>query len=343
MFKRRTLFIVGAGASAEVEMPVGSQLAKTIGAKCDIRFERGFHPTGIGDHALFGQFRGARSNISGVQTAAWLIRDGIQLSSSIDDFLDLHRDNSEVILFGKSTIVKSILEAEQNSLLYFDRARETTIDFDKIAETWFVKFMKILARGQTLGNVAQILDNVSFIIFNYDRCLEYFLLHALQRLYGLDQSRAEEICNGLRVIHPYGVVGKLPSSGHPGVPFGASSANCVALAPGIRTYTEQIADANEISFIHEEVGLAESIVFVGFAYHDQNMLLLTPKQPLEHKPVYGTAYGMSDDDTAVVKRQLASMFIQPMFVDTNSIAIKNDLTGAQLFDYFAKSLAGNSR
>jgi hypothetical protein len=212
MFKRRTLFIVGAGASAEAEMPVGSQLAKTIGAKCDIRFERGFDPIGTGDHALFGQFRGVRSNISGLQTAAWLIRDGIQLSSSIDDFLDLHRENTEVMLFGKSTIVKSILEAEQNSLLYFDRARETTIDFDKIAETWFfVKFMKILARGQTLGNVAQIFDNVSFIIFNYDRCLEYFLLHALQRLYGLDQSKAEEICNSLRVIHPYGAYGVVES------------------------------------------------------------------------------------------------------------------------------------
>jgi hypothetical protein len=44
-----------------------------------------------------------------------------------------------------------------------------------------------------------------------------------------------------------------------------------------------------------------------------------------------------------LKKQLGGMFIQPMFVDANSIAIKNDLTGAQLFDYFAKSLAGNSR
>jgi len=33
MFKRRTLFVVGAGASAEVKLPVGAQLAKNIGHK----------------------------------------------------------------------------------------------------------------------------------------------------------------------------------------------------------------------------------------------------------------------------------------------------------------------
>jgi hypothetical protein len=41
MFKRRTLFVLGAGASAEVDFPLGSQLAKAIGNKLDIRFEGG--------------------------------------------------------------------------------------------------------------------------------------------------------------------------------------------------------------------------------------------------------------------------------------------------------------
>jgi hypothetical protein len=343
MFGRRTLFVLGAGTSAEVEMPVGAALAKTIRRKCDIRFERGFQPVGDGDFALFDQFGHDRTReINEYQSAAWLIRDGIQLSSSIDDFLDLHRDNAAVNFLGKAMIVKSILEAEQRSTLYFNRANgEQTIDFDKNAQTWFVKFMKILTRGQSLKDVAKVFDNVSFIVFNYDRCLEYFLVHALRGVYGIDERIAQEICNEIRVIHPYGSVGPLPAPGIRGVPFGASSSNCVALAPEIKTYTEQITDADDLTTIHTEVLSAQSIVFLGFAYHDQNMQMLTPSQALDYKPVYGTAYGMSEDDTAVVKGQIVQMFKSPGILFADSVKIKNDLTSAGLFDYFAKSLTSN--
>jgi hypothetical protein len=108
MFDRRTLFVLGAGASAEVEMPVGTELAETIRRKCDIRFERAFHPVGDGDFELFDQLGQTHSReITEYQKAAWLIRDGIQLSSSIDDFLDLHRDNAGVNHLGKAMIVRS--------------------------------------------------------------------------------------------------------------------------------------------------------------------------------------------------------------------------------------------
>ena len=50
MFNRQTLFIVGAGASAEVGMPVGGQLATSIAEKLDIRFD-GSEPIGVGDRS----------------------------------------------------------------------------------------------------------------------------------------------------------------------------------------------------------------------------------------------------------------------------------------------------
>ena len=278
MFKRRTLFVLGAGASAEVKLPVGAQLAKNISSKLDVRFERGFNPIGSGDFELYEQFKLAyREESKEYQVAAWLIRDGIQLSSSIDDFLDLHRGNAKVNLYGKAAVVKSILEAERDSLLYCNRVKgETTINFDRIADTWLVKFMKILAQGLSRENVAQIFDNVSFIIFNYDRCIEHFLVHALQQLYGLDEKTAQKICSDLHIVHPYGSVGGLPAPGEPGVPFGTTDTrNCLALARGIKTYTEQITYAGDLSAIHAEVLSAQSIVFLGFAYHDQNMLCLS--------------------------------------------------------------------
>jgi hypothetical protein len=120
MFKKKTVFIVGAGASAEFDLPVGNALAKRISAKMDIRFEHGFKPTGVGDLELFEQITSQRQKYANeFQNSAWLIRDGILLSRSIDDFLDLHRNDPRVKLYGKAAIVQSILEAERGSKLYF--------------------------------------------------------------------------------------------------------------------------------------------------------------------------------------------------------------------------------
>ena len=41
MFNSKTTIVVGAGASAELGMPVGSELKKTIATKLDIRFSDG--------------------------------------------------------------------------------------------------------------------------------------------------------------------------------------------------------------------------------------------------------------------------------------------------------------
>lgn len=41
MFKSRTLFVIGAGASKEVGMPIGTDLTKLIAKSLDIRFRNG--------------------------------------------------------------------------------------------------------------------------------------------------------------------------------------------------------------------------------------------------------------------------------------------------------------
>jgi hypothetical protein len=55
MFKRRTLFILGAGASYEACLPTGVSLAKIIREKMDVRFGEGNKRIGGGDYDLFGQ------------------------------------------------------------------------------------------------------------------------------------------------------------------------------------------------------------------------------------------------------------------------------------------------
>jgi len=55
--------------------------------------------------------------------AAQRIKDGLIQSISIDNFIDIHQVNESVVFCGKLAIIKTILDAEKNSPLYFDRSR----------------------------------------------------------------------------------------------------------------------------------------------------------------------------------------------------------------------------
>ena len=312
----------------------------------DIRFADGVNNVGSGDMDLFAHIRhGFRHEANEYLRAGWIIRDGIRLSHSIDDFLDLHSQDARLNLVGKTAIVKSVLEAERNSKLFYQRQGED-VDLALLQNTWFVKFMQMLGRGTSRENVRTIFDSVTFIVFNYDRCLEQFLLHALQRLYSIPDVDASQILSAVRIIHPYGVVGELQTrTAYEGTSFGSGAdlrADYVGLSKKIRTYTEQMTDQKLLTRIHEEVTKAECIVFLGFAYHTQNMRLLWPPKGMPHKFVFGTAYGMSDADTEVVSHQIAGRFTPNMTskMREDIIKIESKLTCAGLFDHFALSLPG---
>jgi hypothetical protein len=335
MFKRRTVFVLGAGASAEAGLPVGTNLAADIRKKMDIRFEFGFQPGGTGDFDLFSNVTHGRQNeADDFQNAAWRIRDGLALAPSIDDFLDLHRANRHINFYGKAAIVKSVLEAERASKLYFSPL-EDTFNPDKCADTWFVKFMYMLGRGIPKEDIREIFNNISFIVFNYDRCLEHFLLNALQRLYGIENTDAQAIVDCLTVIHPYGVVDR-------NTPFGFGRANYAELAAGIKTYTEQVGATEVVTQLATEIERAECIVFLGFAYHSQNVQILKPARAMPQKEIYGTAFKMSDADVEVVSNQIGNFFDPVPNTTRRDILIKleNKLKSADLFDYYARSLSG---
>lgn len=339
MFKRRTLFILGAGASHEAKLPIGSTLAHEISNKLDIRFEDGYRPVGSGDRGLYEQlYRGRREEAPLIQQACWLIRDGIHLANSIDDFLDLHHDNAELVTVGKATIVKCILEAEKASSLFYDhRQPRASIDFPKLHDTWFNKFMKMAGRGVRLGKAETVFDNLSFIVFNYDRCLEHFLLNALQRLYGMGERDAAPIAASVKIVHPYGSLAPLLTDTSPsGVRFGHKERDDYpSLATNIKTYTEQQTEGEELDQIRREIENAECIVFLGFGFLDQNMRLLTPAEKMQRKPVFATTFGMSDDDTALVVNQIKNMFTSTR---PEQIRVTNKCRCSDLFDNYSRSL-----
>src|SRR5262249_2530631 len=122
MFNRKTVFVLGAGASKEFDMPIGEELAQRIRVGMDVRWATNGQPiVGAGDHILCEKVR-ERVRLEKIAPVAWKIRDGVMFSSSIDEFLDLHKGDEATKLLGKAAIVRYILEAEGRSLLFREGA-----------------------------------------------------------------------------------------------------------------------------------------------------------------------------------------------------------------------------
>jgi hypothetical protein len=316
-------------------MPVGTGLARAIHKKLNI--DAKFRTPSGEDMAFIGELRRAYEPQGRDWFAASrLIHNGILLTHSIDEFLEIHQDNDLVKGIGKAAIAKCILEAERSSTLFYKpQPHRTGLEVLKLENTWHVRFMRRLAQDER--NVRQIFDNVSFIVFNYDRCLEYFLLHALQYVFGISEQDACSILDDLTIIHPFGAIGSLTN-----IPFGApdtlNDLKFIPISHLIQTYTEAAA-GSKYKEIQVEVACAQCFVFLGFAFHPEAMRLLMPATPLPNlQPVFATALGMSDEDTGIVQHQIGSMFQGgPGGVWAR---LRNDLTCAQLFDSYARSIAG---
>lgn len=242
--------------------------------------------------------------------AARAIRDAMPLAISIDNFLDAHQGDEGTKLCGKLAIVKSVLDAETNSLLYHPDP-EGSFDMSLLGGTWYLRLAQLITEDVRASQIEQAVKNISIITFNYDRCIEHFLRQAFITYYRLPPSDAESLVSQIPILHPYGQVGLLEwQEPNGGVPFGeAQAANLLAISKQIRTFTEQIEDEAELAALRQLMDDAKAIVFLGFAYHRQNMRVLSPvvAHPAQRKTVLGTTLGLSSSDVGVISGEVGTM------------------------------------
>jgi hypothetical protein len=345
MFKRRTLFIVGAGASQEAGFPVGTELARRIGEAVTMTQRNEHSPAHFTDRPLWDEIvhslgQDPQRRILKYRGAGGIISSGIRLANSIDDFLNIHSKNEYVTQLGKAAIVRTILQAEKESTLRVDPTNiYNKMDFSRIEQTWFVKLIRVLGPGGSPEAVEAVFKNISFIVFNYDRCIEHFLENALSALYAIERNVAAEIVKKITIIHPYGTIGELDK-----LPFGGDGYNtpaALSLAKRIKTYTERFEEGDELERIRHAMHNADCIVFLGYSYLEQNMALLKPEDLMDAKTVLGTAYKMSSNDRDVVADDMLKMFGEPQKANMRNsrrIILDTDATCSHLFDSYARTL-----
>jgi hypothetical protein len=321
MLDRPTVFVIGAGAGHGLKMPLGDRLSEIIADKVNIHKD-GTNLLSGNNEILEIVERLARTKKIGLTefiSAGRMIASGVRHSRSIDNYVHTHRDKPMVGCVAKVAIVHTILKAERDSALWINPSKHPYEfqDEPSVRQSWMYDFFTLL-QDQIIEseNLDQIFDNLSIINFNYDRCIEHFLLRALLDLFPTkgEGILTELINEKLTIIHPYGIIGKLPwQTRQDAVPFGAEQRrhDIAQLSTQIRTYHEQITDNEELRKIRTLIADAERIIFLGFHFHKQNMELLTAQdRAIDAKgpaSVFASQVNRSTSDMEIIEQRIQAM------------------------------------
>jgi hypothetical protein len=301
MFKKNTVFILGAGASWHYGYPTGEDLVRGVKAKADEILQTyeqeddtgspaGNNPVRRPNHfrdKSFGEFpETVRSIRSRLIQANPLV---------IDDFLGRNKGIADI---GKLLIAMVLFECEKKQ--------------DRSKGDW----VRYIVQQLTVGcdQPEDLLANqVTFITFNYDLSLELRLHQALKSYqYFAEAGFSDRFYTKERFLHVYGQLYEFDSS-HPGAPKGPYNNMIFPFADEIDRAYDSAQNIHTIS--HDEKSAAPEIVkaiaeaeylyFLGYGFDHRNSNLLGLGQCSENikrQYVYFTNKGNSNKVNKSVER-----------------------------------------
>lgn len=283
MHTEPTVIVLGAGASRGFGLPLGSGLRQTIAEDLNIMFDDWGQNLESGSYQIVDALRllarqqdGRNGDINPYRVAALQISNSMRLSSSIDEYIERHKDDSRKVHCAKLAISKAILEAERRSSIFVD-PRQQNDPFERAAESWLAYMLRDVTRGLSKANLPEAFSNLTIINFNYDRCVEHFCHHWFQAVYDLTEGESAEICQALQIYHPYGSLGPLRYQQQSNyVPYGVdiSATRLIEMSARIRTYSEALEETAHPSYVASALAQTRRMVFLGFGFHSQNVRLL---------------------------------------------------------------------
>ncbi|WP_293368945.1 hypothetical protein [Nevskia sp.] len=351
MSSEPTVFIVGAGASCELNFPIGEKLGSQISEMSRIRWDslnRTESPANQEFFRLAGFALSGRDkylgDTSGVTAKLRKLSEGVHLTYSIDNYLALHSLDETLVELGKIAIAYQIADFERGSPLQVFPLNGIHKPRVLPVATWYGRLFKAITSQCKFEDIADRFRNVCIICFNYDRNIQRFFLLAIQGLYGVNEEKALEALKSLPIWHPYGSLGALPGLAEKdtreyGPALTADSLR--AMAGGLKTFTEGCGGSTGISqsLVAGYMRRANRFVVLGFGFLPDNMKLLKEfmrdirRSPGEQPLVFGTSFQISEFDRAQHAYQLADLLHTPR----QSVHLA-DTTCADLFVQFSRAL-----
>lgn len=280
MVTKRTVFVLGAGASMPYGFPLGNGLVKEILDRLNE------------DGPLFDQemFRMLISNGNKKE----LIRDFLMElaetdAKSIDEFLE---EKVVYINVGKDAIAYVISRYENKSTLHVDGDPNET-------DKWYRYVWDELSDKASFEEIMS--DRVTFVTFNYDRSIDEFIYDELRNKYprktDLDYRRT---ARSIDIIHIHGSIGILswqPWANESTIPYGFKPESKIDMSyMSLIKIIHEESNSDHTSRAGSLMRQADQIVFLGLSYHDSNLeKLKIDELDLSNKKVFGTCYGMSPE------------------------------------------------
>lgn len=299
MITKQTVFILGAGFSYELGMPLGGKLKVEIRAEA-LRMAGGAarRESDVTLDGAFGERGEARKN------ALRTIAAALDYHSSIDGLVEHFASSPDIALAARHLIADRILFHESK----LEWSRSATGELGKtlrpmpqlhlVNHAGMKALFDLIVAGTSREDVEAAFEKVGFVNFNYDRTLEVYFYLALIERSDMDPARAARIVRSAKIWRPYGSVGRVNLQDREGAEpdgwtnFGARSIPAIgAAARSIRTYSE--ADVGQdLAAANLFMSEAATIAFLGCAYHSQNLALLErPREQRQGYPrIYGTHY-----------------------------------------------------
>lgn len=148
MFHKPTVLVVGAGASSEFELPLGSKLMEHVGATLHFRFEQPFNKVVSGDpHLASLLIKELGDKVNDYTVAANKIVDVLPGFNSMDEALNYLSENEIYTWVGKVAIAHCMLRAERASILRRGKEHMPSPDAAACSKTWAYHFLKACVSG----------------------------------------------------------------------------------------------------------------------------------------------------------------------------------------------------
>lgn len=301
MVQQKTVLILGAGASHPYGFPLGLELSQLIYSKAK----------SISPEDAWGLYNIKKNNI--ISFSESFKKSGV---SSIDEFLFTR---PEFIEIGKSLIANVLLPFEDESKLF-------DIFGSEVKENWYRSYLiQSLISSNKLSGFSS--NQLSIITFNYDSSLEHFLFTSLKNRFNeSDENIAVEL-NQLKIIHVHGQLGFLPWQKHnvidSVIEYGGKSYkySFLSAAKHIKIIHEANPASEEFKIATELIEDANSVYFLGFGFHPENLRRLQLKV-YKNKRVAGTGVN------------LGKMGIHKAVHDSKSFISESKLLPVSIMDFF---------
>lgn len=341
MISRKTVLVLGAGASMDYDFPSGEELIKKIIDFCSGKSNspQVFNQTVLA-LILHKYFQDNGTKKTPYECGKIVESFRVQLENanprSIDDFI-AYNNTMGFDIVGKACIGLVISAHEKRSI-------------SKLSEGWYRHLWYRIYDGNKEG-MKNNLKNLTIITFNYDRSLEYYLYNRMQNLFGMANQETGKLFNESVVIyHIYGQLGYFEWQQRNSLVNNyemidleifkrvINITNYDHIVSYINSLPQKIVESkdskeinqwleclvkltNEIKTYREVARNPEQAIlkrfydadiffFLGFGYHKENLRCLNPEQKGVLKPFYGTTYGFGKAQIDEIREDIMDIFLR---------------------------------